>query len=108
MICSANGRLSISYQVRAAAAVMVVEMTILLTAPKDGGTLLFAFCIVNRLLSGTSEAAASGADEAIAYESLPEEGREQAWDEVMATAMRWRSAGFLIAIVASLESLLGL
>ncbi len=81
-----------------AAAVMVVEMIILLTAPKDGGTLLFAFCIVNRLLSGTSEAAASGADEAIAYESLPEEGREKAWDEVMATAMRWRSAGFLIAM----------
>lgn len=81
-----------------AAAVMVVEMTILLTAPKDGGTLLFAFCIVNRLLSGTSEAAASGADEAIAYESLPEEGREKAWDEVMATAMRWRSAGFLMAM----------
>jgi len=81
-----------------AAAVMVVEMTILLTAPKDGGALLFAFCIVNRLLSGTSEAAASGADEAIAYESLPEEGREKAWDEVMATAMRWRSAGFLIAM----------
>lgn len=81
-----------------AAVVMVVEMVILLTAPKDGGTLLFAFCIVNRLLSGTSEAAASGADEAIAYESLPEEGREKAWDEVMATAMRWRSAGFLIAM----------
>jgi MFS family permease len=82
-----------------AAAVMVVEMTILLTAPKDGGALLFAFCILNRLLSGTSEAAASGADEAIAYESLPEEGREKAWDEVMATAMRWRSAGFLVAMV---------
>lgn len=80
------------------AALMVMEMTILLLAPKDGGTLLFAFCILNRLLSGTSEAAASGADEAIAYEALPEENRKQAWDEVLATAMRWRAAGFLVAM----------
>ncbi len=80
------------------AVVMVIEMAILLLAPKDGGALLFGLCILNRLLSGSSEAAASGADEAIAYESLPEEGREAAWDEVMGTAMRWRSAGFLIAM----------
>ena len=81
-----------------AAAVMVVEMSILLLAPKNGGTLLFALCILNRLLSGASEAAASGADEAIAYDALPEEGREAAWDEVMSAAMRWRAAGFLIAM----------
>lgn len=80
------------------AALMVVEMAILLVAPQDGGALLFAMCIANRLLSGTSEAAASGADEAIAYESLPEEDRAGAWDEVLAAAMRWRAAGFLIAM----------
>ncbi|WP_193210489.1 MFS transporter, partial [Luteolibacter marinus] len=80
------------------ALLMVVEMGILLVAPKDGGALLFGLCILNRLLSGTSEAAASGADEAIAYDSLPEEGREGAWDEVMGTAMRWRAAGFLVAM----------
>jgi MFS family permease len=81
-----------------AALLMVVEMAILLLAPKDGGTLLFALCILNRLLSGTSEAAASGADEAIAYDALPEEGRDHAWDEVLSAAMRWRAAGFLIAM----------
>jgi MFS family permease len=80
------------------AGIMVIEMGILLLAPKDGGWLLFALCIVNRALSGASEAAASGADEAIAYDALPEEGRESAWDEVLATAMRWRAAGFLIAM----------
>ncbi len=78
--------------------VMVFEMAILLLAPKDGGNLLFALCILNRLLSGTSEAAASGADEAIAYDALPEEGRTEAWDEVLAAAMRWRAAGFLITM----------
>jgi MFS family permease len=81
-----------------AALLMVVEMSILLAAPANGGALLFAFCIVNRLLSGTSEAAASGADEALAYDSLPEEGREQAWDMVLTTTMRLRAAGFLIAM----------
>ena len=80
------------------AAIMVVEMGILLVAPKDGGWLLFALCIVNRALSGASEAAASGADEAIAYDSLPEQDRESAWDDVLSTAMRWRAAGFLIAM----------
>ncbi len=40
--------------------------------PKDGGWLLFSLCVANRFLSGLSEAAASGADEALAYDSLPE------------------------------------
>jgi hypothetical protein len=80
------------------AALMVAEMGILLFAPKDGGMLLFALCLLNRFLSGTSEAAASGADEAIAYDSLPAEGRQAAWDDVLAAAMRWRAAGFLISM----------
>lgn len=80
------------------AALMVAEIGVLLLAPKDGGVLLFALCLLNRFLSGASEAAASGADEAIAYDSLPVEGRAAAWDVVLATAMRWRAAGFLIAM----------
>jgi MFS family permease len=80
------------------AALMVAEMGVLLIAPKGGGVLLFALCLLNRFLSGASEAAASGADEAIAYDSLPAEGRAAAWDVVLATAMRWRAAGFLIAM----------
>lgn len=77
---------------------MVAEMSILLAAPKGGGWWLFAMCLLNRVLSGTSEAAASGADESIAYEELPEEGRAEAWDEVLSTAMRLRAVGFLIAM----------
>lgn len=80
------------------ATLMVLEMGVLLFAPKNGGLLLFGLCLLNRFLSGASEAAASGADEAIAYDALPESGRESAWDEILATAMRWRSAGFLIAM----------
>ena len=77
---------------------MVLEMGVLLVAPKDGGWWLLSLCLLNRMLSGTSEAAASGADEAIAYDALPEEGRASAWDEVLATAMRLRAAGFLVAM----------
>jgi MFS family permease len=79
-------------------AIMVAEMALLLAAPKDGGWLLLFLCGLNRFLSGTSEAAASGADEAIAYDTLPAEGRESAWDEIMATMMRWQAAGFLVAM----------
>jgi len=83
-----------------ASILMVLEMGLLLVAPKDAGWWLFGLCLFNRVLSGASEAAASGADEAIAYDALPEAGRREAWDVVLATAMRWRAAGFLIAMTA--------
>lgn len=83
----------------AAAVLMVVEMLCLLLAPRDGGMLLFTLCIINRICSGLSEACASGADEALAYDSLPEKGRTEAWDRLLASAMRWRSVGFVIAMI---------
>jgi MFS family permease len=82
-----------------ASLLMVAEMSCLLFAPKDGGWLLFSVCVANRLLSGLSEAAASGADEALAYDSLPEKNREEAWDAVLARAMRLRSVGYVFAMI---------
>lgn len=81
-----------------ASAAMVVEMCLLLFAPKNGGWVLLGVCALNRLLSGASEAAASGADEALAYDSLPEENRAAAWEDVLGATMRWQSVGFLIAM----------
>jgi MFS family permease len=83
----------------AAAVLMVLEMLCLLVAPLNGGAFLLELCVLNRILSGLSEAAASGADEALAYDSLPEARRESAWDRVLVRAMRWRSAGFVIAMI---------
>jgi len=83
----------------AASVLMIIEMTCLLFAPRDGGVLLLVLCTINRICSGLSEACASGADEAIAYDSLPQENRSAAWDSLLATAMRWRSAGFVIAMI---------
>lgn len=82
-----------------ASVLMIAEMSCLLFAPKDGGWLLFALCVGNRLLSGLSEAAASGADEALAYDSLPEGDRDDAWDEVLSMAMRYRSIAFVLAMI---------
>ncbi len=82
-----------------ASLLMVAEMSCLLFAPKDGGWQLFSICVANRILSGLSEAAASGADEALAYDSLPEKNREEAWDTLLARAMRLRSVGFVLAMI---------
>ncbi|OYU99118.1 MAG: MFS transporter [Verrucomicrobiales bacterium VVV1] len=81
------------------ALLMVAEMLCLLMAPQNGGSMLFILCLANRILSGTSEASASGADEALAYDSLPEENRADAWDRLLGTAMRWRSGGSVIAVI---------
>jgi hypothetical protein len=78
---------------------MVAEICCLLLAPRGGGSTLFILCLANRILSGTSEASASGADEALAYDSLPEEKRDDAWDRLLGTAMRWRSGGTVIAMI---------
>ena len=82
-----------------AAGLMVLEMLCLLLAPRHGGSLLFGICILNRILSGLSEACASGADEALAYDSLDTTGREEAWDKILAATMQWRSVGFVIAMI---------
>lgn len=83
----------------AAAILMLIEMLCLLFAPVGGRVLLFTCCVINRICSGLSEACASGADEALAYDSLPQEGKIDAWDRLLATAMRWRSAGMVIAMI---------
>ncbi|MEM6910813.1 MAG: MFS transporter [Verrucomicrobiota bacterium] len=81
-----------------AAVLMVVEMVILASMPV-GSPWLFAVFAFNRVLSGAAEAAASGADEALAYDSLPEEGRERRWAKVNAGLMRWSSVVFFVTSV---------
>lgn len=82
-----------------ASVLMIIEMLCLLLAPRNGGGTLLALCVINRICSGLSEACASGADEALAYDSLPETERANAWDQLLASAMRWRSVGYMIAMI---------
>ena len=81
-----------------AAALMVVEMSVFAFAPRGASWLFWAF-LVNRVLSGAAEASASGADEALAYDSLVAEGRGEEWPRVLERLMRWQSGGFFFAML---------
>src|ERR1700677_2190038 len=83
----------------AAASFMVAEMTILSLAPRNGGLVLLACCLANRVLSGMAEGMASGADEALVFDSLAERGRSKEWPLVLDQVMRWQGLGMVIAML---------
>lgn len=78
---------------------MVVEMGVLLVAPIGGGTLLFVLFAINRVLSGAAEAAASGADEALVYDSMKAAGIESRWGHVLERVQRDTSLAFFFAMM---------
>jgi MFS family permease len=82
-----------------AAVAMVIEMTVLCVAPIGGGTALFLICLLNRLLSGAAEGMASGADEALVFDSLAERGRSAEWPLVLDQVTRWQSVGMVAAML---------
>lgn len=81
-----------------AGALMVGEMLILCLAPVGASSVLFWLFAINRVLSGTAEAAASGADEALAYDTLLRHGMEGKWGRVLERQMRLQSAVNLAAM----------
>ena len=83
----------------AAAVAMVLEMTTLCLAPIGGGAALFLICLLNRLLSGAAEGMASGADEALVFDSLAERGRSAEWPRVLDQVTRWQSVGMVVAML---------
>lgn len=82
-----------------AGALMVVEMSVLAFAPTGNPTLLFVVFLVNRILSGAAEAAASGADEALAYDTLVAAGRTAEWPRVLAHLQRLMAAGTISSMM---------
>ena len=83
----------------AAAAIMVIEMCVLGFAPTGNSEALFWVLLANRALSGLAEAAASGVDEALAYDSLADAGRSEEWPRVLARLARWRSGAMAVAMI---------
>jgi len=83
----------------AAAVFMVLEMTLLGIAPIHGGLVLFLCCLGNRILSGMAEGMASGADEALVFDSLAERNRSDEWPRVLEQVMRWQGVGMVIAML---------
>ncbi|MDJ0853728.1 MAG: MFS transporter [Desulfobacterales bacterium] len=81
-----------------AAALMVAEMALLCLAPRGNPTALFFFFLANRILSGAAEAAASGADEALAYEALKQTGQAEKWGLVLERQIRYQAIGFIVAM----------
>ena len=61
-------------------------------------SLLFIFFLINRVLSGLAEAAARGADEAIAYDALQAQGMADQWGRVLDVQMRLRSVMFILTM----------
>ena len=82
-----------------AGACMIIEMLALLYAPMDGSAWVFSLFAINRIISGVAEAAASGADEALAYDSLKAAGMEKEWGKALEKAQRFTSLAFFFAMM---------
>ncbi len=82
-----------------AAIMMVVEMALIVFAPIGASPFLFMLFLVNRICSGLSEAAASGADEALAYDSLKALGREDDWSRILQRTTQVVSIGFFMTMI---------
>lgn len=77
---------------------MILEMLLLSFVPLENITLVFWAFLLNRVLSGLAEAMASGADEALAYDTLKKLGNEEQWPKVLSVTMRTNSLGSLITM----------
>ncbi len=82
-----------------AAVLMVIEMSLIVFAPIGASSLLFSLFLANRICSGLSEAAASGADEALAYDSLKALGREDDWSKILQRTTQVVSIGFFMTMI---------
>ncbi|HEY1083680.1 MAG TPA: MFS transporter [Prosthecobacter sp.] len=84
----------------AAGWLMVAEMAVLCLIPVGNHDAVLWLFVLNRVLSGAAEAAASGADEALAYDSLPEAERSILWPRLMARLSRAMAIGFIISSIS--------
>lgn len=79
---------------------MILEMAVISFIPLANHFWLFIGLLCNRVLSGIAEAMASGADEALAFDTLKEQGREMEWPRVLDLQMRCQSAAFVVAMLS--------
>lgn len=83
----------------AAGVLMVLEMAVLCLMQPGRHDLVLWLFVVNRVLSGAAEACASGADEALAYDSLPAAERTALWPQIMAKLSRGMALGFVVSSI---------
>lgn len=77
---------------------MIAEMSLLAFVPLGNQQLVFLAFLGNRVLSGLAEAMASGADEALAYDTLVEHGLAHDWPRVLELQMRAQNVGYIFAM----------
>ena len=82
----------------ATAVLMVIEMALIAFVPLGNGKVIFLVFFTNRVLSGLGEALASGADEALAYDTLVAHNMAVQWPRVLDWQMRIQNAGFIVAM----------
>ena len=75
-----------------------IELLVWLFAPIHGGDTLFIFFLVNRIISGLCEAASSGADEALVYNSLKKSKLEYTWSTTLEKTQRYTSLYFMFVL----------
>ena len=81
------------------AVLLNLELLIWLFAPIDGGQTLFFFFLANRIVSGLCEAASSGADEALVYDSLEKAQLGSTWSTTLEKAQRYTSLYFVFVLL---------
>nr|WP_321466471.1 MFS transporter [uncultured Desulfobulbus sp.] len=77
---------------------MVCEMSLLAFVPLGHPRWVFGAFLLNRILSGLAEAMASGADEALAYDTLVAAGLGKQWPRVLEVQMRAQNLGYIFAM----------
>jgi len=82
----------------ATAWLMIAEMLLLSVVPLGNSELIFTVFLLNRILSGLAEALASGADEAMAYDTLIAKGNPDDWPKVLDVQMRVRNLFYIITM----------
>lgn len=75
-----------------------IELLVWLFAPINGGDTLFIFFLINRILSGLCEAASSGADEALVYNSLKKANLQDSWSSTLEKTQRYTSLYFMFVL----------
>ncbi len=79
-------------------ALMIIELSVIAFVPIRSITVVFWAFFINRIVSGLAEAMASGADEAIAYDSLVANGNPAHWPKVLSLQMRLKALAGIISL----------
>lgn len=77
---------------------MVMELAIIAFVPTGNPSLIFWAFLFNRIISGLAEAMASGADEALAYDTLVQAEIADEWPRVLDMQMRIQHIGYIFAM----------